>query len=488
MYAKYACKVFSCADNPAMLHPADPGKKSRNVLLKLAKSGLLQHLELTLSDLNAAHSAEPAWRLEPTSQDGITGLVDARLLALGRILGRGVDISQKTAWQVWIDAGGRCMFEGCGKDLASVPLYKKSDRVGYLAHIVASDPNGPRGNQADSHLLSNTPDNIMLMCDAHHRLIDCFAPADFPAETLNRMRETHRNMVRSYLDSLAFPRVRAVTLHANLAYVPTYFHESELIEAILATGRAMLPGVVHYVRRNQRDDRRTADFWVHYLHEHENHIRELISNFNDPNPTNMDELAVFPLHHIATMVLAGRIMGEARAIQVFQYHRDRQTWRWDPAAAPQPAGTFNVDGLTPDRVNEVLITIELTASLDESTMPVNLAEPIAKGTMPWIRITTPNPNGACIRHPDDLDQFKNVARGAINHVQDVMRAQRVHLIAISPASTVFCFGQMLQAGHHSTYTIYDRAGRDTPFSEAFSISGHQVTAQADSRTTRIQIR
>ena len=58
-----------------------------------------------------------------------------------------------------------------GQDLGSTPLTTKNARIAYLAHIVASDPDGPRGNES-SHALSDSPENIMLMCDGHHRLID----------------------------------------------------------------------------------------------------------------------------------------------------------------------------------------------------------------------------------------------------------------------------------------------------------------------------
>lgn len=488
LHAQYVCKVFDLTDLVAPLFPADPGKKSKTALKKLARRGLLQHLELPFTTLNAAQVAEPTWNLAPASQDEIATLVDARLLTLGRVAGRGDDISSKTAWKVWTDAGGRCMFTGCGMDLSAIPLYNNAARIGYLAHIIASDPNGPRGTQADSHRVSDNPDNIMLMCDAHHRLIDSFAPADYTAETLYSMRQAHRDLVHSYMESLAYPRVTAITLHADLANIPTYFQESELIGAILATGRSMHPGVVHYIRRNQRDDRRTPEFWSQYLHEHQLQIQQLVNSFNGVSMFRMGELAVFPLHHIATLVLAGRIIGEARAVQVFQYHRCQCTWRWDPNVMPQPFGTFSVDGLIFNQAEEVFLTIELTAHLDDEAIPANLAENISAGRMPWVRITMSSPDGACIRHPSDLNQFMNVARRAINHIQDVMRARRVHLIAISPASTVFCFGQMLQAGHHPTYTIYDRAGRDTPFCEAFSISGHEVTAGAGPQAIRINIR
>ena len=291
------------------------------------------------------------------------------------------------------------------------------------------------------------------------------------------------------MDSMRFPRTKAITLHANLAYVPTCFHESEFIEAILATERAMLPSVAHYVRRtSQRDDRNTPGFWPNYLREHENQIRELVTLFNSPTHSDMGDLAVFPLHHNATLVLAGRVMGEALAIHVFQYQRDRRTWAWKKNAIPRPEGTFSVEGLTPERTDEVLVTIELTASIDEQAIPTELASKIADGQMPWVRITTPNPGFDCISHPKDLDQFTQVARRAINHLQDVMRVRKVHLILISPASTVFRFGQMLQAGHHPLYTIYDRASRENKFVSAFSISGHDVSASDGAQSYRIEIR
>ena len=490
LHGDFVCKVVNLDEQTGVLYPADPENKAKTVLKKLARSNLLRRLELPQATLNGANVADPSWTFSTiASQDEIADLVDARQEMLGRVSGRGPAISPKTAQKVWADAGGRCMFDGCATDLTEVPLYSAPARVGYLAHIVASDPQGPRGCQQRSHPLSDQPDNIMLMCDAHHRLIDSFAPGDYPEEMLVEMRRAHRDMVRNYLDSLAFPRTRAITLHANLAHIPTYFHDSELIGAILATGRAMLPGVIHHVRRTaQRDDRNLPGFWSNYLREHENHIRQLVTSFNNPSVLETEELAIFPLHHNATMVLAGRIMGEARAIQVFQYHRERRTWTWDKNASPKPAGTFNVEGLTDGRTSEVVVTLELTARMDEKAMPTELEPAIAEGSLPWIRITTPSPRFDCIGHPNDLDQFTQVARRVINHVQDVMRVQTVHLIAISPASTVFRFGQMLQAGHHPLYTIYDRAGRNDKFVPAFSISGHDVSASDGSQTTTISIR
>lgn len=489
VHAGYLCKVVDLDDSALTLHLADPGPTARGALQRLVGKKLLSSLEVSFEALTNALVADTGWSYSSvTDKNTVTALIAERAGLLGRTSGRGKDISQKTAQKVWAEAGARCMFHGCSKNLSEIPLWTLPARVGYLAHIVASDPAGPRGSQADSHRLSDAPDNIMLMCDEHHRLIDSFAPQHYTADVLNEMRQCHRDMVRNYLDSMAFPHTKAVTLHANLANVPTYFHDSELIEAIVATRRAMLPGVVHYIRRkSQRDDRHLPGFWHQYLREHESHIRQLVAGFDASNSVT-ESMAVFPLHHIPTLVLAGRVMGEAQAIQVFQYDKARRTWAWDPQAAAHPSGTFSVGPLPTGRVQEALITLELTAQVDEEALPANLKASLASGDLPWIRVTTSKTGHDCIRHPEDLDQFAQTARRAIIHAQDVMRVQKVHLIAVSPASTVLRFGQMLQAGNHPEYLVYDRAGRDYDFAPALSVSGHQVSATDGQSTFAISLR
>jgi hypothetical protein len=181
-------------------------------------------------------------------------------------------------------------------------------------------------------------------------------------------------------------------------------------------------------------------------------------------------------------------MGEAQAIQLFQYDKERKSWAWDSKNKAHPPGSFSVGSLPSDRVDEVLITLELTASLDESALSDDLKEAINTGRIVWIRLTSSKTGFNCIGHPDDLDQFSQSARKAIVHVQDVMRVRKIHLIALSPASTVFRFGQMLQAGHHPECVVYDRASRDHKFVPALSITGHHVSATDGHQSAKISLR
>lgn len=488
VHAGTTCKVYEKADTRGVLYSVDPEGKAKTSFKALAKQKRLFTVEISSSEIAGITMANTSWAPQEKSEQDIEVLLEQRKVHLGRVDGRGDPISLETANQVWADAGGCCMFKGCGHDLSVVPLYNKGARIAYLAHIIASDPDGPRGTKEESHVLSNRPENIMLMCDAHHRLIDSFAPEMFNAPRLREMRREHTSRVRSYRAAMRHPEAQVMTLFADLGNIPTHFPDSEFMEALLAEEFSMHSEVKRHLTYQNRDDRTAHDFWGNYLREMELPISNMVQDLGRLGTSSANVLAVFPVHHSPTLVLAGRIVGEARKVHVFQRSRQRQSWQWNPDVAAHPVGTFKVSGLTNTQVDEVLLTVELTAHIDEYALPDGLAKAVASGNMPWIRLTTGTPNGECIRRKEDLVQVVDVARSAINSIQDKMRAKRVHLIVVCPASAAFSIGQLMQAGHHATFILYDRPNGQQPFREAFTINGHSVVPPAGSTHPAISIR
>lgn len=483
LYANSICKVANLSSEENILFLGDPDRLSLKELKLLARKSLLKVAEAPENELNAAQVVPSSCNFHQATIQQITSLYEERRETLGRV--RGSSISKTTALEVWADAGGRCMYEGCGEDLSREDLSLVANKVGYLAHIIASNPKGPRGDSDLSHKRANDPENIMLMCDRHHRRIDVFEREEHTVKVLQAMRTRHRDLVRTHLDALKYPRVLAVPLLANLAHIRTHFSDHEYREAILATRHAMLSGSKEFLRRDERDDRRSTEFWAHLLSQTEHDIRLLVQSVSKGD-LSKDKLAIFPLHLMPILILAGRIIGEARSIQVFQF--DRFTWKWDESATPKPKGTVRVEGLTGQQAEEVLLSIELTAELEPTAYPQVTTTGASISELPHIRIRTSNPNSGCIKHPDDLKQFRDIARTAINHIQDKMNASHIHLIPVSPASTVFCLGQMLQAGHHPPYTVYDRTDFEKPFFEALTITGTSVEAGHNNSLKRIEIR
>lgn len=474
----FRCYVADLATPNQPLFLSDPAGDSLKILKKMAGNGLLKTIDLKACNLVGALTVGASWPLDPLVPEDVVRICELRKEILAS--GRGKAISPATANRVWLDAAGRCMYRGCCRDLSTIPLSTKIAKAGYLAHIVASDPRGPRGDPATSHALSDSAENIMLMCDEHHRLVDRIDEAGHPTNVLVNMREERVRSVRSALDGLGYPRTKPIAILGNLANVPTVASESNMRAAILAQKLAPMPDTAYLIRRTQRDARLTAGFWEGLLVEHRLDIQQAVGEFGTQQFSCGAEppavLAVFPLHLVPILVLAGRIAGEARPIEVFQYDRSRQSWSWNNAVPPQAEGSFQALCSDNGRAEEVLLSLELTATVDEDALPVELVEGIRGGAIPWVRVTAMAPAFDCIRRREDLEQFTIAARTALKCIQDNMRATHVHLIGVSPASTLFRFGQLLQAGHHARFTVYDRPDGSESFRPGLVIDGQKVYA------------
>ena len=117
--------------------------------------------------------------------------------------GRAAATSVRTRNQVLLDAHGRCMFDGCGADLTEDLATGVRGNFATLAHNVAASEGGTRGVLHLSRRLADDPENILLLCDTHHRLVDTVARADYPAATLSAMRRRFCDGATAQLDALA---------------------------------------------------------------------------------------------------------------------------------------------------------------------------------------------------------------------------------------------------------------------------------------------
>ena len=97
--------------------------------------------------------------------------------------------------RLWGKAGGRCQYEGCNKALWRDGLTKAEFNSSYIAHIVADEPGGPRGDPTRSASLKSHISNLMLLCDEHHRLIDKADVLGHPEERLRAMKESHEQRI-----------------------------------------------------------------------------------------------------------------------------------------------------------------------------------------------------------------------------------------------------------------------------------------------------
>lgn len=107
--------------------------------------------------------------------------------------------SDKVNKVVWVNCGGRCAM--CREELclpgASSLLFHL---VGDVAHIVAEEEGGPRGQSPTTLEERNSEPNLLLLCKRHHKMVDD-DPATYTVALLTKVKSDHQSWVKSSLSS-----------------------------------------------------------------------------------------------------------------------------------------------------------------------------------------------------------------------------------------------------------------------------------------------
>jgi hypothetical protein len=96
-------------------------------------------------------------------------------------------------------SGNRCAFPGCRRMLtAGGSPVDRPVVLGEVAHIVAESPDGPRGASPLPIARRNRYENLILLCNQHHQLVDS-QPHTYTVERLLAMKEDHERWVERTL-------------------------------------------------------------------------------------------------------------------------------------------------------------------------------------------------------------------------------------------------------------------------------------------------
>ena len=133
-------------------------------------------------------------------------------------------IKLETKLILWGKAAGRCQYDGCNKQLYIDGLTNAEFNTAYIAHIIADSPNGPRGHKLLSDKLSDKIENLMLLCDEHHRLIDRKQVKEHTVERLTLMKQNHEERMIKLTDISDSKKSHIIMYGANIGK-----HNSPLI-------------------------------------------------------------------------------------------------------------------------------------------------------------------------------------------------------------------------------------------------------------------
>lgn len=353
--------------------------------------------------------------------------------------------SPKTRAVVWARGAGRCYYPGCNQSLIGDLVSGNEDgNFGFIAHIVAETPGGPRGDAVRSALLADDPANLMLLCYPHHKLIDVEDVAGHPEHKLLMMKAAHERRIEvvTGIDAnrashvlrygarigqndspVAFPRVR-------LGMLP---------ERYPADGNSIGIEILGSVSADHDETYWTVEI-DNLRRQFELQVRPRIAS------RDINHLSVFALAPIPLLVELGRLLCDIVPADVYQLHREPSGWRWarDGDRLSLTLRRTNGSG------NKIALTVALSASVADDRIRSVL------GDVPIYAIEAARPGNDMLRYPEDLAEFRRVIRAAYSEIRATHGSDaEVHVFPATPVAASVELGRVWMPKADLPLIVYD---------------------------------
>lgn len=380
------------------------------------------------------------------------------------------NVSEKARLVLWTRSAGRCQYEGCNKFLLGDIIFGSEKlNTAYVAHIVAREPTGPRGDPVRSQQLADDINNVMLLCDTHHRLIDKDKVDEHPETRLLSMKRDHENRISSVTDIQNDRGTHILLYGARIGEhdCPVRFDLAK--QAVLPS---RYPLESHGVQLNiigcgyKDHQQQYWDFQVENLEmQFQSEIRNRIQR------GTIGHVSVFALAPQPLLIELGRLLSDIPAAEVFQLHREPQTWGWQDDGA-------RIDFLIgqPKRPAGKILALKLALS---ATVTDERIKDVLGSDIPIWSIAAANPHNDILRHCDDLSEFRILIR----QIFDRIKAQHgedaeIHIFPALPVSAAVEVGRVWMPKADLPLVIYDQIRSHGGFADRLKIDAAHVKEAA----------
>lgn len=414
----------------------------------------IQGYQINSDDLSSLNSIRKIWVSAVQQSDNIQvnkleNLFE-RFESDRKLKGRGHDFTVDTKNTVWRESYGRCMFTGCGEKLDYDNISGTTGNYAYLAHNVASSEQGARGITELSGKLSNNPDNVLLLCDKHHRLIDKVAASDYTASMLSVMKKEFSIVANSLLDGLKYQPIPVYSVlwpvNSQTVSPPSYLQ----IATSLSRIKRRMHEQINILSDNEDLLINSPDvLWQLMPSVIQNAADKIIQqtkafSFN---------AALFGFGPTSALIGLGAKLGNKNDITPMLRFRDGGNWSWPSGCS---VGLFyEIEGLDNLKDNaDFIINIALTAE-PESLISASIALSGKKNAqIITIRAKEEYMGNGAIPHPEDGKAFTSELQSIFHKLKSEYAAQTIHLFTCSSNAAAVFIGQAYDT-HHPEVIVYD---------------------------------
>lgn len=359
--------------------------------------------------------------------------------------GRGKKPTKGTLEELARASHGYCMFEGCGEPLNIEKLTGYSGNFAYNAHIIASSETGPRGVPYLSDYLSDNAENILVLCDKHHRLIDKVAAADYDAVRLSLMRSDFIQTVQTLLEGLSFKPIPAFSILWPVAGKTISEPDDRDIARSMSRIKARSSGKLNRLSNNER----------RYIKRPETFTNEIVDNINDDadaiiqQTTNEShKAALFAFGPMPALVGLGARLGNKCETTPMLRFRDGGYWMWPQETEAAEPYSIKFDEAEFANKNEVTICVAMT------NYPDAMKQTALEIGMPTIEIKASEYGSAAIPHPGNGRQLQAELHKLLLRLKDEFSITKVHLLVCASNAINVFIGQAFDL-YQPSLLVYD---------------------------------
>lgn len=370
-------------------------------------------------------------------------------------------IPEWIALRVWVKAAGRCEFNGCNKDVYTEGLTLKKQKLGEIAHIVAAEKDGPRGDDPLPLEDRSKFDNLMLVCREHHKHFDVQYVKDYPVELLRKWKREHERRVDWLLSSGPIAKTKIVRLRVKIGSETVSCTEDDIREAIAPK----YPLDEHPIEVDLRPVPEFADdsYWQNCKQIISEHLKALhLPSIGTP----VDHISIFALAPIPLLIHAGRCLGNKIPATLYQRHRSPETWKWKSDGLPAIFALSRLSDGTDTK------KVALLMSLSGKVAPTQLPEELQTGCDVYeLTVEGQAPNPSVINTLEDLERFRAAYQNALAEIRlrrpDVTE---IHLFPAIPITAALSCGRELLEKAHPCLVVYDRNKTSDKFQYALRVN------------------
>jgi len=370
-------------------------------------------------------------------------------------------IPERVKFRLWGKAGGRCEYEGCNTRLWLDSLTQVEFNTAYIAHIIADQPGGPRGDAKLSELLKSDITNLMLMCDKHHRLIDREDIPGHPVERLKAMKALHEKRIDAVTDIALDKQSHVIIYGANIGAQGSPLSLREAALGMLPERYPASQQPVLLSLGNSSFEDRTPEFWQFEGMQVQNMVAQQIRPRIKSG--EITHLSVFALAPQPLLMLLGSELSDIPFADVYQRRKEPQTWKWevDPLSFD-----FTVIEPANPKTGDAALVFALSATVTDERVTSVLGSDI-----PIWKVTIPKPDNDFLRSRVQTEAFRKLMRPLLDKIKATHNEKAtIHVFPAMPVSLAVDFGRVLNAKSDLPLVVYDQNMKLGGFVKALAIN------------------